>query len=160
MSCIIMNAKPLASIADFIASLLNYGYNSFGMEAPKSMYDSLKYCKDKWGIYQAEQIYDKLHELNVMAYNGRYGREHEGEEYFEPYAPNPPMQRRECENHHEKVMPWHIQMEHRLAFLTYQLCEDATCDTPLYKAMIDLEHRLDAFIVHNSDEWQSLRWGE
>lgn len=160
MSCMIMSAKPLASLADFITSLLNAGYNYFGMEAPSNLYRALDNCADKWGIYSERAVYDALHDLNVRAYNGRYKRENADEGSYPAYAPNTAHRPRECVEHHEKVMPWHFLIEKRLAFLTYQCCEDATYDTPLYKALVELEHQLDTFIVQNSNAWQSLEWGE
>lgn len=160
MSCMIMSAKPLASLADFITSLLNVGYNYFGMEAPSSLYRALDDCVDKWGQYSERAVYDALHDLNVRAYKGRYGRENDDEGSYPAYATNTAHKPRECVEHHEKVMPWHFLIEKRLAFLTYQCCEDATYDTPLYKALVELEHQLDTFIVQNSDAWQGLGWGE
>lgn len=162
MSCLMMNAKPLASLADWIAALLSQGYNGFGMEAPKSLYLALEDCRDPWTWYDNAEIYAKLYALNAAAYESRYSR-HDEPVIIQPPAPYQPSaihRPPEYKNHVVAVAPWHYHISKRLSFLVYQCNEDGTSNSELYKALVQLLHNLQGFIVQHSDEWQALPWME
>lgn len=167
MSCWIVNEKPLAALADFIAALMNGGFNAFGMEAPDSLPQAL-YNIDgpecyRCGFWEPEPIYDALHAVNVAAYTGRYSHNPEAleeVEQWEKYQPNPRHEYHSTTGGKWAVKPWHYEMDKRLACYLYQITEDATYKTPIYNALRDLQHTLRGYIVCNTPEWDKYKWGE
>lgn len=161
MSCLMMNEKPLASLADWIAAQLNHGFNGFGMEAPSALYNALSDCTVA-GRFDENKIYLKLYALNFRAYDCRYSRHDEPITFTppDPYKPNTVHQYPVSYNGHWTVAPWHYQIAKRLSFLLYQCSEDATRNDELYLALAQLRRNLYCFIVDQSDAWQALPWME
>lgn len=72
MSSFMMSAEAHAALANTIEYILNSGFNRFGFDAPRSLHDALKDCRDRCGFYCANLIYSRLYTLNASAYHGRY----------------------------------------------------------------------------------------
>ena len=167
MSCFIMSEKPVAALADFIAALMNGGYNAFGMEAPNSLSRALfdfdgPECYRR-GFWEASLIYNELHRVNVAAYVGRYSHNAEALEdaqAWEEYKPNPRHEYHSTSGGQWTVKPWHYELDKRLSCFLYQITEDATYKTPIYNALRDLQHEIRGYIVSRAEEWQRLQWGE
>lgn len=159
MSCFIMSPEPLAAIANTLEYILNSGFNRFGFDAPRSLHDALKDCRDRYGYYCANQIYDRLYRLNAAAYAGRYNR------LCEDSIPPMPLvpiltQPRQYENHHESLKPWHFQFCKLLDCLIYQCSEDEVKKDPLYLSLFDFSHVYKTYLVCNTDLYASAKWGE
>lgn len=167
MSCFIMNAEPLAEIANFAETLLNCGYNYFGFSATDSFISACSDCCDNPNAYRpfynAESIYRKLYSVNVAAYNGRYSHaddtpldteapEIDGEKYtvHQPY---------EYGNGYYIVRQWHYKLAKLLDCWLYQTCEDATVNDSFRVGVESLRNTLYAFIVRNSAEYEESGWG-
>lgn len=159
MSCFIMEEKPVAALADWIADLCNYGLNAFGMDAPRSLERAMRPCIEN-GFYDEKTIYDLLHNLNKAAYLGRYshidGIESEVENW-EPYQPNP---------QHGMlygciVRPgWEDAMLKRLDCFLYQCAEDPVYGCQLYNAIEELDDALAGHIARAKPEYNAAPWGE
>lgn len=158
MSCLMMNAAPLAAVADFLAVQLNSGFDYTGMETPQSLPRALSDCV-VCGFYEASKIYEKLYRLNAAAYANRY-REPLNISPPAPYRSNPIHKPCAYKNQHRVVAPWHYHIAKQLSFLIYQCTEDGTCETVLYSALVQFRRILHSFIVENSELWQQLPWAE
>lgn len=161
MSCFVMNAEPLAALANAIETRLNIGYDFWGFEAPDSLYRELMDCKTSC-TYYAEPIYRKLYALNVRAYNGRYSNH---EEPADEQAPNVDItrytitRRPEYRAHTFAVQPWHYQLAKLLDCYLYQTAEDATYKDPLRLAMKEFRDELCEFIMTHNPQYITLPWG-
>lgn len=161
MSCMVMNPKPLAALANAIASRLNCGYDFWGFDAPDSLFLELSDCKTV-RLYDAKAIYRKLYALNIRAYNGRYGHHEEPADaeapdidtgkYIVHHGP-------EYREHGFAVRPWHYHLAQLLDFWLYQTLEDAVRGDPLRQAVRDFRDYLYAFIIRNSPPYYNMRWG-
>jgi hypothetical protein len=170
MSAFIMNAEPIAKIATYTAALLNMGYNFFGMSAPESLHHALSGCRDKYGYYSDELIYNALYQLNIDAVNGRYHENYtlDSMEKYKPvtaykkpeYTSTYNPETRRYNGGHYQIDKWMLEMSNRLACFCYQCDEDATYKSDLFLAMRDLERCLNTFIVHNMNAWNNHKWGE
>lgn len=164
MSCIIAKPETVAAIAEYIASLLNAGYNFHKMEAPREVAEAFSVCTNSRGGYEPEKIYNLLSALNRLAYAGRYKRTEDGNgvdlDTFPEYKRN--IKYRPCgwSNGHATVEGWHYEMLKRLQFLSYQLDEDATYKLKETKALSTLAARLAVFIATSSDVYASIKWGD
>ena len=159
MSCFVMEPRALACMAEVIGRLLNVGYNSFGFEAPRSLYDALKDCNDATGFYNERYIYARLYTLNARAYAKRYR---------EPEDTTPPdvdfsgldiWERPEPNGHYgHAVKPWHYRFLKLVDCYNYQTDSGDEKD-PLKKAMDELAQILCLFIVRNAAEYDAAPWG-
>lgn len=162
MSCMVMKSEPLAVLANAVETRLNTGYDFWGFEAPDSLYRELEDCKTCC-TYSAEAIYRKLYAVNIRAYNGRYARNEEPADELPPdvditrYTITHGPKYRE---HGFAVCPWHYQLAMLLDFWLYQTLEDATYADPLRLAMAEFKRDLYSFIVTNSPEYYTGRWGD
>ena len=159
MSCMIQKSENTAAIAGFIEELLNMGFDYHGFEPPKSLAEALKdlACYDKDGFFSAKKIYYELARLNYMAYTERYQMPCISREIPE-YKKVSLSARKEYANHHYIIADWHYRIYKMIAFFNYQCDEDATASTALYKATRDLEDRLAAFIVQNTEAYNQFYW--
>lgn len=161
MSCFVMNAEPLAALANAIETRLNIGYDFWGFDAPDSLYRELMDCKTSC-TYYAEPIYRKLYALNVRAYNGRYPSH---EEPTDEEAPTINVnaytitRRPEYRAHTFAVQPWHYQLAKLLDCYLYQTAEDATYKDPLRLAIKEFRDGLCEFIMTHNPQYITLPWG-
>lgn len=157
MSSFIMFDRSHAAIADTLWRILNSGFNRFGFDAPDSLHNALKDCRDRYGYYSCEQIYNRIYQLNARATGARYGVD---------ASPVPDMpafpslvEPRQCINYHEKLLPWHYTFCKLLDCLIYQCSEDATRNDPLLLALIDFSRVYKSFLVVNTEEYSAAPWG-
>ena len=157
MSCMIQKPENTMQIAEYIAGLLNMGYNYFGMDAPEELREALSDCGDIHGFFSEEKIYIKLVELNRAAYNGRYDHP-VYDTWIMPFKSHNVYKPHEWKDGHYVLDNWHFKIFAMIQFFNYQCGEDATYDTPLYKAMNTLKNRLALFIVTNTEEYSAQAW--
>ena len=76
MSCFVMNAERISTLAAFIADMLNFPHE-FQLSLPAGIYHQFADCgyEDDPNLFNEEKIYEKLYRLNLAAYHERYGRE-------------------------------------------------------------------------------------
>ena len=160
MSCFIMDLRALACMAEVIGRLLNVGYNSFGFEAPRELYDALNDCIDTTGFYSERLIYDRLYALNARAYAERYKKSEEatppdidfsGLDIWEHPDPNG--------RYGYVIKPWHYRLQKLIDYYNYQTDEGTARKDPLKIAMDKLARILCAFIVRNTAEYDAAPWG-
>lgn len=158
MSCNIMSTQSHATLANSLTYIMNSGFNRFGFEAPESLYKALRDCRDRYGDYSAEPIYNRLYSLNLAAYAGRYSKTMPADPV--PDMPSVPqlIQPREY-YHHEILLPWHYRFCKMLDCLIYQTSEDATRNDPLYLALLDFSRIYKSFLVLNTAEYHAAPWG-
>lgn len=163
MSCMMMNHNALYALADTVAAITTHGFNYFGFEAPRSLYDALQKrgCVGAWGNAHTGDVYAALYRLNLAAYNGRYPDHTDPAEALPIPAPIPATLYRPLEwvDYYASVQPWHYHLAKLLSFYTYQTAEDATNADTLRLALVELERILCAFIVQHSTEWSAAPWG-
>ena len=160
MSCFIMNEKALAALAIATEKVMNQGFNYFGFEAPRELYNALSDCKaGVYRDYNAPLIYAKLYALNARAYAGRYREDVDttppdvnfsGLDITRPpqYAQNSFV-----------VQPWHYRLAKLIDCYCYQVSEDATQGDDLAHAMTELARVVHAFIVQRSTDYIAAPWG-
>lgn len=158
MSCFIMTTQAHATIANSLEYILNSGFNRFGFDAPESLRNALKKCRDKYGVYSDGKIFNQLYALNKKAWAGRYNKPFND---CIPEMPSVPVliEDRKRANRHETLLPWHYKFCSLLDCLIYQCNEDATRNDPLFLALIDFTRLYMAFLVHNTDEWHNTPCG-
>ena len=160
-----MGSEPVSKLAVYINSLLNMGYSFFGMDAPESLARELDECRlYRNDRYDEELIYNKLYGLNYAAFTCRYP----GHDVPLP-APYKYQRAHEMVNYtcsgsmhrgHYQIAKWMPEMSQRLACFLYQCEEGHIPNTELFKALKELERRLNFFIVQNMTAWTNQRWGE
>ena len=161
MSCLIMDAGPLAAIANAVEMLLNCGYDYFGFDSPDSLLAAARDCRAST-LYSATMLYRKLYALNIAAYNGRYSTH---EQPADDEAPDVDLSKYrvhcppEYADHHHAVRPWHFRLAKLLDFWIYQVSEDATRSDDFVVAMRDFRDCLFQFIVQRSSEYDRYGWG-
>lgn len=167
MSCVLLRSETLSALAEYAASLLNMGYEYFGMNAPESLFEALKDCSDGYRFFSEEKIYAKICELNRAAYTGRYEGEPEAlsrlPAKMPPYHANRQYDRGKYlggDQGHWEVSAWHYQMFSRLDCFLYQCSENPAHKTPLFQAMSELRDAFALFIVRNSAEYAAHPWGK
>lgn len=164
MSCLILKSETVAAIADYIASLLNVGFDFHRMEAPRELAEAFKICTNERDEFSSEKIYNLLSALNRVAYFGRYRRTEDGNgddlNTFPEYGSNIKYKPCAWGNGHAVVEPWHYEMLKRVQCLHYQLDEDATYNLAETKALSALAAKIACFIAMNSDEYAAAKWGE
>ena len=160
MSCFIMDEKALAALAIATGKLLNQGFNYFGFEAPRELYDALSDCKaGVYRDYKAPLIYAKLYALNAQAYAGRYRKD------VDTTPPDvnfsglditcPPQSAENSFAGH----PWPYQLAKLIDYYCYQVGEDATRGDDLTHTMAKFARAVYAFIVQHSAEYATSPWG-
>lgn len=139
MSCFIVEADNIGAQAEFMAGLLNGGIITQYMRAPESLSDALSTCRTG-GRYDAHKIYRRLYIMNLQAYNGRY---REDVKTFDKYKP--------------RLMPTnYIRLHKQMSCYLYQCAEDATHDSPLYKAVKATRDALANMIVQSMEEYDTI----
>ena len=153
MSCVISKPEKVSRVANFISRLLNQGYNSFGFEAPRSVFEAFQDCQDKHGYYSDSKIYTALVELNFKAYNGRYDEINEIDEK-EFKNPNEDI----WEPREKYAQRWHYKILKDLHSVHYQLVEDATDKDPKTKALSELAKTVAMYIATENEIYESFSW--
>lgn len=159
MSCYIMEPRALAALAIATEQILNMGFNYFGFDAPRALFDALEDCENPAGFYDARAIYGRLYALNARAYRGRYRQEADTEPPEVDFSGLTIAQPPEWHDHHATIQPWHYRLLKLMDCYTYQVDEDATAGDPLTRAMVELSAALMRHIVRNTDEYATAPWG-
>lgn len=160
MSCQMLSVEYIAEAANRIKVLLNQiSLNRFGFFVGKQVHEAFADCQNKYGFYQAEQIFVKLYHLNQKAYAGRYKEEYEPETFspeqlwaiFAEIEPVPALQ---YSNYHAVVRPFDFQTLKMWERLHYQLLEDGTAKDPVTVALKEIVNDMCRWIAHSSDEYE------
>lgn len=153
MSCAISRPEKVSQVANFISRLLNQGYNSFGFEVPRDVFEAFEDCKDNHGYYSSDKIYTALVELNFKAYNGRYNETNViDEEKFK----NPDIDIWEPRTKY--AQRWHYEILKALHSVHYQLVEDATSKDPKTKTLSKLSKIVAEYIATSNEIYESISW--
>lgn len=163
MSCMMSSPRQLSALATAAENLLNMGYNFAGYYAPGALFEALNDCADPQRFFDEKLIYERLHRLNATAYNGRYNRNPaDPADDLPADFPEVPrfVERVAWADGRWEVQPGHYKLLKLLDFFIYQVCEDATQNDPLTKALEEWAHRLQAFIIQNSPAYKEIGWGE
>lgn len=119
MSCYICNADTIAMIARAMADKLTKTVNYSSYADDRAAFDGCFIKRQGMtGYYDEHKVYRKLYIENLKAYNGRY---HENVREFTKFVPYTAR--------YEK-----IELHKALHEYLYQLTEDATDGSPIYKA--------------------------
>lgn len=162
MSCMLLSARHVSTVAHFVTRLLNTGYNVHGFEAPYELRNALHMCHKNIHEYSAQSIYTALYRKNLVAYNSRY--KDSTIDVFIPEMTDPAFELPLKEwIHNEKGRYWKITPEHfkmlkLLSAYTYQLDEGITHGEKLTKAMLELERVYTRFIATNCEEYACAEW--
>ena len=162
MSCMVLSYESTAKLAHFITSLCEHGFDYFGFSAPETLHKAFNDCRSN-----PVKAFEKLVRYNYLAYDGRYSN---SERTIFPDMPTV-----ECPYHprnfksvdgnadfkeyYTVIEPWHYQLYKTLQCYTYQIAEDATIDSDLYKALTELEKTIATFIVANQPDYVTAKWG-
>ena len=77
MSCQMLSVEYIAEAANRVKVLLSQNsLNRFGFFVEHQVHEAFADCRDKYGFYQAEQIFNRFYNLNQKAYAGRYKEEY------------------------------------------------------------------------------------
>lgn len=155
MSAFEMSPESLAKIANTVESVAIGGFNNYGFEVPE------RFKRIAYEENGAKKLYMRLYEMNVAAVNQCYGGKCD-----DLTAPDMPRvsyiieRHREYRNGHEVVKPWHYHFLKLLDCYLYQCTEGDVPAQPLYKALAELQHVLQCFIIAHNDIYNDLPWGE
>ena len=161
MSCLIMDAAPLAALANATEALLNCGYDYFGFDPPDSLLAAARDCRNMT-FYSAAALYRRMYVLNVAAYNGRYSTHEQPADDEAPeidvskYVIHRPP---EYADHHHAVRPWHYRLAKLLDFWLSQPRAVATRSDDFVVAMREFRNCLFQFMIQRSDEYDHYGWG-
>ena len=158
MSCFMMDNRATSTLSNTLEYIMNSGFNRFGFEAPDSLHKALSDCRDRYGFYCSGLIFNRLFSLNARAYSTRYKSELDDSIPSKPEVP-PLVQERQCEDYHEKLLPWHYKFAKLLDCFIYQASEDATMNDPLELALVDFSRSYKSFLVVNTAEYSAAPWG-
>lgn len=165
MSCLIMDYEPLCKLSTWIASLAENGYIYYGFDMPEALRISLRAFG---GDLKPESIYNRLYAMNASAYAERYEEPDTPREPFQPFkaicAYMPPEYNTitvdGCNIVRHKPQKWHYKMAKRLDFFLYQCDEGRVRYDTLFSALRELSDLLKMFIVQNSPDYISAKWGD
>lgn len=154
MSCVISRPEKVSKVANFISRLLNQGYNSFGFEAKRSVFEAFEDCQGNHGDYKEDKIYTALVKLNFKAYNGRYNENLEPDMDGEFKNPNLDI----WEPKQKYAQKWHYEILKCLHSVHYQLVEEATMNDPKTKALAELSKEVAMYIATENELYESVSW--
>lgn len=161
MSCQMLSVEYIAEAANRIKVLLSQNsLNRFGFFVDHQVHESFADCRDKYGFYQAEQIFVKLYHLNQKAYAGRYKEEYKPETFspeqlraiFAEVEPVPALQ---YANYHAVIRPFDFQTLKMWERLHYQLLEAETVKDPATVALSEVISDMCRWIAHSFDEYEN-----
>lgn len=169
MSCFVMKSERIATLAAYIATVLNQ--TNFSLCIPEDGLHQFADCTfpDEKTLFDEEKIYRKMYLFNVEAYRERYRVE--PNEYpdfvlvpdFRPdRASLPPrIWNKGCQ---WKIGNWTITPEHYSLLKSfdcylYQTAEGKCLDSEFRKELKFLRDDLQSFIVFNTPEYINAKWG-
>lgn len=152
MSCFIMKEEIIAGLADYIKTLNDFGYDYFGYSIPRSLNEALNLG---YRSTPEKEIFKKLYAFNVTAFNNRYEADCDidvemPKDYKTLYHPI---------DTEKAPQPWEYQLLKTLSCYIYQVSEDVTIKTDLFKALKELEMAITNNIVWRMPEMKEAEWG-
>lgn len=151
MSCFMLKEEVIAGIADYIKTLNDFGYDYFGYSIPESLNQALDLG---YRSTPEKEIFKKLYAFNAKAFNNRYQSD------FNPDTIDMPKKYKTLYHPKEEFpQQWEYQLLKTIACYNYQVCEETTCNTDLYKALKDLETTITNNIVWRMPEMNNATWG-
>lgn len=181
MSCMMLTAKQIWTLAATISSLFNIGlakggksYENYalcmnGVEWERLLRDND--CLDDYGSCKAPRLASLLHSTNVAAYNGRYSDdkiddipEEKWAEFVDPYCHDRGLARwvpYDESTHHRSPAQWHFDFLALMNHYVYQIEEDATRNSAVLRVMREqiaiTEHDIVSLDPRNPDLMTLLR---
>lgn len=152
MSCFILKKEVIAGIAEYIRCLNDNGYDYFGYSIPRSLNEALNLG---YHSTTTKEIFKKLYAFNVAAFNNRYEADCDVDvempkDFKALYLPV---------DTEKAPQRWEYQLLKTLSCYIYQVSEDATIKTDLYKALQELEMAITNNIVWRMPEMKEAEWG-
>ena len=166
MSCQMLSVEYIAEAANRVKVLLSQNsLNRFGFFVGHQVHEAFADCRDKYGFYQAEQIFNRFYNLNQKAYAGRYKEEYKPvtfspeqlQEIFSQVQTVPELQ---YVNYHAVIRPFDFQTLKMWERLHYQLLEDKTAKDPATVALSEVISDMCRWIAHSSDEYEKAQQKE
>lgn len=166
MSCFVMKPERIATLAAYIAYVLNR--NEFTLYPEDGLYQFAD-CTlpDETTFFDEEKIYRKMYLFNVEAYRERYPDEpNENPDFVPEFRPDraavPPKIWHRGDS--RKIGYWTITPEHYALFKSlecylYQTAEGKCLDSDFRKELKFLRDDLQSFIVFNTPEFVLAEWG-
>lgn len=159
MSSYLMKPKPVSEIADFIACVLNNGFNYFGFEGNNHLVCALSQCRTSM-FYSENIIYKLLSELNVKAVCANDEKVNVVWEEYKKYPPVYHPHHYDVKEEHFCIEHWHYELLKKLDCFLYQCDENSVINTELFIGVSKLRDTLSNFIVTNNPTYASIKWGE
>lgn len=167
MSSFMMRAESIATIADFISSVIrlewNYVHMAFdGDEVWKILYDVCKhdanYNNRISEVTNIKAVYNALSEMNHNAVNQRYeGINFEAEPFPKEYK-----QFEVAGNYKDgafEIPISYYQLLKSIDCYLYQCSEGNVPESALYKAVEDIRAMLANWIIRNTIAYNAANWG-
>lgn len=162
MSCNVLEYTSIAALADFVTALCEHGFNYFGFDAPNTLKVAFIDCKG-----YKNKAFEKLARYNHLAYDSRYNGASETSTIPDMPTINAPYHPRNFETVEANgvkfqrtiLEPWHYQLYKTLQCYIYNINEDATHNTTLYRGLEQLEIEMAKFIVSHQPEYINAEWG-
>lgn len=153
-----LKSEDISVLANFMARLLNHGFNSFGFSAPNALVIALMDCRDNSGFYRASKIYAELSKLKYWMIYDNPHKEMDDIYNIPEYREYDIYQPAYCRNYHFVVQNYHFQIKKMLdSYIS--LCSTHMSDgVYIVQALVEMSATLTSFIVANSDSYADLPW--
>lgn len=163
MSCLILEDRVLSSITDFVCACVNYSSEYFtGMwDIPKEDLERVfADCRDKYGYYEEEKVFDVLLNLNCDSYENLYTGHKADERLFYKYSPDFQIHLPHNEGSYV-IKDWHYQMYKWLDCYLYNSDNAPENDfTITFKTIKKLQDALGRYIICRSEKYKNARWSD
>lgn len=161
MSCFILSAETLYSLADVIARGINARNACTICALPENFVQRARLHFQSGNIHL--EIFNALYRLNVAAYLSRYPEEDPAsipapEMLYKNTASDlwkPPVYK----SGGEMVRPWHYRLLKALQCFLYQTDPEGTKEPPLHAALTEYAQKLAVSIACASPSYRAARWG-
>ena len=151
MSCFIVSNENLSILSDFIYAQNNYGFNYTGLTAPDSL-QRIFYNYKKNRTMNEKEIFETLYKQNLIAYDSRYGKEPIQDILPDAYKDSKTVKPRNISK------DWYFVVYKKLQCYLYQLAEDGTIDSEIYKCLTDVKNRIASAIISDTEEYKKIEW--
>lgn len=159
MSSYIVDPKTIAIISNYIADLVNVGFN--GMHLHYTIPEKFrKNVIDKNGRANPEEIFKRLYNLNIDAYMTRYDTNAEEMKMHLDDVDNFKQYDTQIHDYGHKVQPYHYQLLKSMHCYLYQCAEsEELINCTIYTTVKGIADALSSKIIDSLPEYNSAIWG-
>lgn len=151
MSCFIVSNENLSILSDFIYAQNNYGFNYTGLSVPDSL-QRIFYNYKKNRTMNEKEIFKTLYKANLIAYDCRYGKEPIQFILPDAYKDSKTIKPRNISK------DWYFIVYKKLQCYLYQLTENITLDSDIYKCLKDVKNCIASAIISDTEEYKKIEW--